>query len=171
MKKVYSTIIMLAMMVEALSFTACGGDDKEDIDGGGCSNAAFTITIDGNKHEYNGDYLSYMDLMGTWESFSGVNFLKIGIPSMGDEFRMYFTPNTNPSSYFKVGYSSFVDDATEICLYSSSKNKCSHVGGSARVIKNDGRNLTVQFSNFAFTWKSGNREIAFDGTLNFALSY
>ena len=171
MKRIYSTLMLLAMIVAALSFTACGGDDKDDIDGGGSSNAAFTITIDGNKREYSGDYLSYMDLMGTWESFSGVNFLKIGIPSMGDEFRMYFTPNTNPSSYFKVGYSSFVDDATEICLYSSSKNKCSHVGGSARVIKNDGRNLTVQFSNFAFTWKSGNREIAFDGTLNFTLFY
>ena len=34
MKKVYSTITMLAMMVAALSFTACGGDDDE-IDNGG----------------------------------------------------------------------------------------------------------------------------------------
>ena len=171
MKRIYSTTLLLAMTLAALSLTACGGDDKDDIDGGGSSNAAFTITIDGNKHEYNGDYLSYMDLMGTWESYSGVNFLKINIPSMSNEFRMYFASNTNPSSYFKVGYSSFVDDATEICLYSSSKNKCSHVGGSARVIKNDGRNLTVQFSNYSFTWKSDSREISFDGTLNFALSY
>lgn len=30
MKKIYSTIMMLAMMVTALSFTACGGDDDED---------------------------------------------------------------------------------------------------------------------------------------------
>ena len=144
-----------------------GGNNGE----GSSSNNTFTITVDGNKHEYSGEYLDYMKLMGTWESYSGVNYLKINIPSMSNEFRMYFTPNTNPSSYFKVGYSSFVDDATEICLYSSSKNKCTHVGGSAKVINNDGRNLTVQFSNFAFTWKSGNREIAYDGTLNFALSY
>ena len=33
MKKLYSTIMMLAMMVAALSFTACGGDD--DVDNGG----------------------------------------------------------------------------------------------------------------------------------------
>ena len=30
MKKLYSTIMMLAMMVAALSLTACGGDDDED---------------------------------------------------------------------------------------------------------------------------------------------
>ena len=34
MKKVYSTITMLSMMVAALSFTACGGDD-DDVDNGG----------------------------------------------------------------------------------------------------------------------------------------
>ena len=33
MKKIYSTVMMLAMMVAALSFTACGGDD--DVDNGG----------------------------------------------------------------------------------------------------------------------------------------
>ena len=30
MKKVYSTIMMLAMMVAALGFTACGSDDEDD---------------------------------------------------------------------------------------------------------------------------------------------
>ena len=34
MRKLYSTIMMLAMMVAALSFTACGGDD-DDVDNGG----------------------------------------------------------------------------------------------------------------------------------------
>lgn len=35
MKKLYSTIMLLAMMVAALSLTACGGDDDEE--GGGDS--------------------------------------------------------------------------------------------------------------------------------------
>ena len=30
MKKIYSTVMMLAMMVAALSLTACGGDDDGD---------------------------------------------------------------------------------------------------------------------------------------------
>ena len=43
MKKFYSTIAMLAMMVAALSFTACGSDDDE-IDNGGDSNASIVGT-------------------------------------------------------------------------------------------------------------------------------
>ena len=35
MRKIYSTVMMLAMMVAALSFTACGGDDDEIDNGGG----------------------------------------------------------------------------------------------------------------------------------------
>ena len=37
MKKLYSTIMMLALMVAALGFTACGGDDDEIDNGGGSS--------------------------------------------------------------------------------------------------------------------------------------
>ena len=37
MKKLYSTITMLAMMVAALSLTACGGSDDDEIGGGGNS--------------------------------------------------------------------------------------------------------------------------------------
>ena len=33
MKRIYFSIMMLAMMVAALSFTACGGDDDDEING------------------------------------------------------------------------------------------------------------------------------------------
>ena len=65
MKKVYSTILMLAMMASALCLTACGGSDDSDdgIDGGSNnqsgtpSSTQFTIarkTFNGSelKHEY-----------------------------------------------------------------------------------------------------------------------
>ena len=172
MKKVYSTIMMLAMMVVALSFTACGSSsDDDEIDGGGGSNAMFTITVDGNPHEYNSEYLEWMSLMGTWESYNSATFLKIDVPSLHDEFRFYYPSNTNPSSFFKVGYDSFENDATEICIYGSSKYKCAYASGSAKVTKNDGKNLTVRFSKYTFTWNNGGREIMFDGTLNFVLDY
>ena len=168
MKKVYSTIMMLAMMVATLCLTACGSSsDDDEVDGGGGSNAAFTITVDGNPHEYNSEYLEWMSLMGTWEG----KYLKIDIPSLHDEFRFYYPSNTNPSSYFNVGYDSFENDATEICLYGPSKYKCAYVNGSAKVTKNDGKNLTVRFSKYTFTWNNGSREIKFDGTLNFVLDY
>lgn len=172
MKKVYSILMMLAIMVIAWSLAACSsGSDDEEIGGGGGSNAAFTITIDGTPHEYNSDYLEWMSLMGTWESYSSATFLKIDVPSLSDEFRFYYPSNTNPSSYFKVGYDSFEDDATEICLYGPSKYKCTYVKGSAKVAKNDGKNLTVRFSQYTFTWNNGSRIIMFDGTLNFVLDY
>lgn len=41
MKKIYSTIMMLAMMVAALSFTSCGGDDDDE---GGESSSALVGT-------------------------------------------------------------------------------------------------------------------------------
>lgn len=170
MKKLYSTVMMLAMMVAALSFTACGGDDDE-VDNGGGSNTALTITVDGQEHNYSSGYLESMDLLGTWESSSVGDFISIGVPSLVSEFRIYYPKNTNPSSFFKVGYDTFEDDATEICLSGGSRHNCSYVSGSATVIKNDGKNMIVKFSNYTFTWNKGGREIMFDGTLNIVFYY
>lgn len=53
MKKLYSTILVLATMVAALSLTACGGDDKDDeIDGGVYydDNEYFEISINGENY-------------------------------------------------------------------------------------------------------------------------
>lgn len=47
MKKIYSTLTMLAMMVAALSFTACGDDDDEIDNGGGKGKK--TLKIDGES--------------------------------------------------------------------------------------------------------------------------
>lgn len=50
MRKIYSLMMMLAMMVAALSFTACGGGDDED--GVGTSS----------------------ELVGTWDIVSNVQY-------------------------------------------------------------------------------------------------
>ena len=51
MKKLYSTIMMLAMMVAALGLTACGGDDEDDDIGGGISSTNYLeVIIDGTKY-------------------------------------------------------------------------------------------------------------------------
>ena len=51
MKKIYSTLMMLAMMVAALSFTACSSDDDEE--GGSNSGDYIQITLDGKKYSDN----------------------------------------------------------------------------------------------------------------------
>ena len=158
MKKLYSTIMMLTMMIAALSLTACGGDDDEEEGGGNSSSTIFSITIDGNKHEYDQAYLDNWDLLGTWEGTA----LLIGT-NIGD-FRFKFPSGTTFSS-FSTGYSSFEDDAEKITIGVASSRPCTYVSGSATVISNDGKNMKVRFNNYKFTWNTS-REIIFDGTLN-----
>ena len=61
MKKLYSSIMMLAMMVAALGLTACGGDDEDEIGGdggGGSASSTFTILYtyqNGNEEPYTYD--------------------------------------------------------------------------------------------------------------------
>ena len=57
MKKIYSTILLLAMMVAALSLTACGGDDEE-IGGGDSSTfliGTWSVTSGQGWGGYTGD--------------------------------------------------------------------------------------------------------------------
>ena len=49
MKKLYSTIMMLAMMVAALSFTACGGDDDDGDNNGNSGHGGMTLIVDGDS--------------------------------------------------------------------------------------------------------------------------
>ena len=51
MKKYYSVLVMLAMMVAALSFTACGDSDEEE-DGGGIPSPSSSMTIRINGVEW-----------------------------------------------------------------------------------------------------------------------
>lgn len=51
MKKIYSTIMMLAMMVATLCLTNCGGDDDDENGGGSFKSSTFTITYDGVDKE------------------------------------------------------------------------------------------------------------------------
>jgi hypothetical protein len=52
MKKIYSIMVMLAMMVAALSLSACGGDDDDNGGNGGGGNTSnyLEVTIDGKKY-------------------------------------------------------------------------------------------------------------------------
>ena len=62
MKKVYSTVIMLAMMVAALGFTACGGDDDEVDNGGG--DASIVGVWECTYFDFDSDYPEMFDNTG-----------------------------------------------------------------------------------------------------------
>ncbi len=62
MKKLYSTVMMLAMMVAALSFTACGGDDDEVDNGGG--EASIVGVWECTYFDFDSDYPEQFDNAG-----------------------------------------------------------------------------------------------------------
>ena len=163
MKKLYATIMLLAMMVAALGLTACGGDDDEGNGGGddgGLSSATFTITIDGNKHEYLTDYL---DNWGSWENI--VILIETHIGPLRFQY-----PSSTTFSSFTSGYSSFAEDSEKVTIGITSPQECTHSAGLAKVVSNDGKKMKVQFSNYTFTWKTS-REIILDGTLNIVFRF
>lgn len=64
MKKVYSTVLILATMVVALSLTACGGSDDDEFDGGDDENEYFQIAINGetiNDVRWGGSWFAYYE--------------------------------------------------------------------------------------------------------------
>lgn len=83
MKKLYSTIMMLAMMVAALGLTACGGDDEED-DAGGTSSSS---------------------LVGTWDIVQSVYYLEGQEPIINDDGNngAYYVFTANKLIYHETG--------------------------------------------------------------------
>ena len=72
MKKLYSSIMLLAMMVAALSLTACGGDDDENgVDGGGSS----STTLKDLKGNWTTVSCSYIPESFDDSSLANVSFL------------------------------------------------------------------------------------------------
>ena len=70
MKKLYSAITMLAMMVAALSLTACGGDDDSDDGGGGNSSLVGTWDIVQAVYYMEGEEPEYEDGNGAYWVFT-----------------------------------------------------------------------------------------------------
>lgn len=122
MKKLYSTFMLFAMMVAALSLTACGGDDE---DGGGTSG--------------NGSKLELKNLKGTWTTVA-VN----SVPPSKKEgdyidftFLVYWDEDYMYESGSHVGELTLENSA--ICIYGTP---------IMEVLSYDGTNLTVKVPKF-----------------------
>lgn len=190
MKKLYSTIMLLAMMVAALGLTACGGDDEDEIggDGGGSASSTFTIIYDdGGEQVFTHDSDIAIQSLGAefgnlerHDSPRGSYFDMI-IGTKGNFYiifpRQQYGEDLAPS-YFSVGYSDFGADATDmerVDAYGYGWDG-EYLSGSAKVTKNDGKYITIDFNNFKYSVTSGintNRTvyITFKGSLAFKNSY
>ena len=191
MKKLYSTIIMLAMMVAALGLTACGGDDGDEIggDGGGVSaSSTFTIIYDDGgeqvfTHASDSAIQSLCAEFGNLERHDSPrgSYFYMMIGAKGDFYiifpRQKYGEDLAPS-YFSVGYSDFGADATDIERVSASASGWygDYISGSAKVIKNDGKYITIDFNNYKYSVTSGINSsrtayVTLKGSLAFKNSY
>ena len=163
--------MMLAMMVAALSLTACGGsgdDDEIGGDGGGSSTSStFTIVYDdGGEQIFTHD--SDIAIQSLGAEFGNLkrgdsprgSYFGMGIGTKGDFFiifpRQKYGEDLAPS-YFSVGYRDFGTDATDMERVSASGSGWygEHISGSAKVTKNDGKYITIDFNNYKYSVTSG----------------
>lgn len=170
MKKLYSTIMMLAMVVAASSLTACGGsDDNDEIGGdGGGSSAGSTFTIvydDGGEQIFTHDSDKAIQSLGAMfgnlergDSPRG-SYFGMMIGAKGDFFiifpRQKYGEDLAPS-YFSVGYNDFGADATDMeRVIGGSGWYGDYISGSAKVTKNDGKYITINFNDYKYSVTSG----------------
>lgn len=172
MKRVYSTIMMLAMMVATLGFTACSSGSDDDSEDG--STSTFSITYDGEKNAVeNTTWLN--PIYGHGGQNKGNYFCLDNYPLGYGQIHIIFPysqyDKNMPPSYFQVGYNDFGADATDIeyITVSGSGWHGEYVSGSAKVVKNGGNSITIQFSNYKFeVERSGkSHDFILNGTLEF----
>jgi hypothetical protein len=161
MKKLYSTIMLLAMMVAALSLTACGGDDEEG-DGG------ITLKQDYDILQVNGvDYACYgyrcdITFSSTWNktNHSGEILLpcgKLSDAKKGEyDYDYMYGIKIEGSKELKKG-SKLEDYSLRFDSSEDYYHKYNFTSGSATVvdIRSD-EYITIKFESFMVSNKDGN---------------
>ena len=100
MKKLYSTIMMLAMMVAALSFTACGGDDDDF--NYGKRKGKKTLKVDGESFYCSDDSsVEQTERRGMYLQVIAVTNLDFQVSGNNHELVMHISPSR--VSQLKVG--------------------------------------------------------------------
>ena len=157
MKKLYSTIMLLAMMVAALSLSACGGDDEDDDFGVGGSSSSSTLKMVSSKGEeyhlldrYNEHFYGNLSTRGhIWcfmenERGNSIGYFRIKLGSV------------KTIADFPVGL-----DLGEVDMNFATQgdynhyNEFDYASGSIKVIANDGKSFTLRFYNYIAERSSG----------------
>ena len=169
MKQIYSTIMMLALMVAALSFTACGGDDDDDDLG---------LKVDYDVLQINGvdyacyGYRSFITYTSTWDlsNHSGEILLPCGNLSDAKKgeydydymYSIYLEGNQDLKKGSKLeNFSPEFEDVGEW-------DRLSYSSGSATITdKKDDKYINVKFDSFKFG--NGSKSYTLNGTVQLDL--
>jgi len=152
MKKHYSKLMMLAMMVAALSFTACGGSDDDEIDGGGSSYNEGQVTIQFEDVSTE----TYKVLGPTFNVFSQevIGSNHYAYPK-GATFSTSFTIDGNSvSSWIQFQTKENVSEGAKLPItaifWSSDPRSFDANGGDVIAKSVNGDKITLSFKNFKF---------------------
>lgn len=165
--KLYSTIIMLAMMVAAFGLTACSSDDDNGDEGGGTSQSSsssfkmvsskggvyyienvkdYSIGENRGNLSENGHIWCYLRASKPDEVHGMTSgYFRIilgGKKSIGDFPKGYDLGELDMNFAVGIGY--------------SYKNKFNYVDGSITVIDNNKKGFTLKFDNYVAEHSSGN---------------
>ena len=156
MKKLYSTIMLLAMMVTALGLTACGGGDDDDelFDNDFYPKGKKTITINGKSYYSNNSSISQTNGYGMYITvyitedaldFNGILFRFVLPPSKVSEINV-----GDVFSYEEVSIRNF-DHATVISIDPS----WDAIDGSITIKKITENTLTISLNNLVIASEKG----------------
>lgn len=178
MKKLYSTIMLLAMMVAALGLTACGGDD-EDRDGGagGSINPSSSSTIKMVSSKGGEYYIENIEGHSIGSNMGNLSdrghiwcFLRASkkdeIHGMTSGYFRIKLGSVKTIADFSVGL-----DLGEVDMNFATKgdynhyNEFNYASGSIEVIANDGKSFTLRFDNYVAERSSSGWTMTVNGTL------
>lgn len=157
MKK-WNVLNIIITCIVAVSMTACYIDEDFNVE----TDGPLTITVDGQSHDYDQEYMRCLGFFGEYVHSLDDSYLAIVTPIYCD-FLMEFPTDTNPYTFFREGYADFEKDATRVTI-GINERKCTYVSGSAKITRTDVGSFTMTFSNYTFHWNHS-REIVFNGTL------
>lgn len=178
-EKYYSTLMILAVMVTALSFTACIGDDDEDV--------SFSIYLDKKGRKENtaityskGEVSTYFEYYQNAVYEKRKNRFVILPMQEVYEIDIYFPSHSYVASDFQKGTKLFSADNVEIRHWGGislnwfmSSVIGSVISGSASIIKNDGNHITIRFNNYKYSIEDPNDnviEVTLNGELKFKIT-
>ena len=176
MKKFHSVIMVFAIVVAALSFTACGGDDDNNNSGGVNTNSIYDVLdVNGAKYACYGKRCS-ITYSSSWDSSKNRGKILLPCGKLSDaekgefDFNYMFSISLKGSERLKIGsrlenYSPTLESSAD---YTSFDYIFDYASGSATVTdKKDDEYITIRFDSFKFGDKG--KSYSLNGTVQLDL--
>ena len=170
MKKLYSTIMTLAMMLALCSSTCSGGSDDDDVVNGGGENTGTSSLWLTTSNDVKYVLLTYHQVFanegdnvnGNLTDNATIYWYMTPQTSWWPEY-VYILLDSNMSiSDFPTGYD-LGERKINFGLLKS-ENKYKYSSGSIKVLNNDGNSFTLEFNDYTAS-KSSGASITLNGTL------